>query len=386
MEYRDIVMPNYDHCILGTISSILKYYNVDTKYKSSEKLGVILNERKYKNVIFLILDGLGENILRPISPDGYLRKNQIDIVTSVYPSTTTAALTSYYSGKTPYETGWIAWSQYFKEYGRALDVFSRNESYLHEPLKSPLIDVYKTVINYESIFSQIEKASPDVKAYEIEPDYAERRATRSVNANNLDELIMNIKDLCTMPDRKFILAYSDNPDGLLHKYGVTSEEAKNFIIDAENKIREMCEAFDENTILIVSADHGHKDIDKSYTLLDYPEIQECLIMPPSLESRVLSFWVKEDMKQIFEERFNNIFQNEFWLMTKSEFLDKYHMLGYGDKHYKIDDFIGNYVALSVAGSMIRIETFLAEGKPVKKSTHCGLSKEEMEVPVFVMRK
>ena len=272
------------------------------------------------------------------------------------------------------------------EYGRALDVFSRNESYLHEPLKSPLIDVYKTVINYESIFRQIEKASPDVKAYEIEPDYAERRATRSVNANNLDELIMNIKDLCTMPDRKFILAYSDNPDGLLHKYGVTSEEAKNFIIDAENKIREMCEAFDENTILIVSADHGHKDIDKSYTLLDYPEIQECLIMPPSLESRVLSFWVKEDMKQIFEERFNNIFQNEFWLMTKSEFLDKYHMLGYGDKHYKIDDFIGNYVALSVAGSMIRIETFLAEGKPVKKSTHCGLSKEEMEVPVFVMRK
>lgn len=55
MEYRDIVMPNYDHCILGTISSILKYYNVDTKYKSSEKLDVILNERKYKNVIFLIL-------------------------------------------------------------------------------------------------------------------------------------------------------------------------------------------------------------------------------------------------------------------------------------------------------------------------------------------
>ena len=77
-----------------------------------------------------------------------MRENQIDIVTSVYPSTTTAALTSYYSGKTPYETGWIAWSQYFKEYGRALDVFSRNESYLHEPLKSPLIDVYKTVINY----------------------------------------------------------------------------------------------------------------------------------------------------------------------------------------------------------------------------------------------
>ena len=92
------------------------------------------------------------------------------------------------------------------------------------------------------------------------------------------------------------------------------------------------------------------------------------------------------MRKVFEERFNKEFEKEFWLMTKEEFLDKYHFLGYGKKHNKIDDFIGNYVALSVAGSIIRLETFLAEGKPVKKSTHCGLSKEEMEVPVIVLKK
>jgi hypothetical protein len=385
MENKNIVLPDYNHCILGTISSILKYYNVDTKHKTSEKLDKILNEKKYKNVIFLILDGLGEHILNPISPDGYLKQHQIDLVTSVYPSTTTAALTTYYSGRPPYETGWIAWSQYFKEYGRALDMFSHNESYMGEPLKKPLIDVYKTVINYESIFEKIEKASPDVKAYEIEPEYAERRALRSINADNVDQLIMNINDLCKNPDRKFILAYSDNPDGILHKYGTTSEEAKTFIKETEQKIEEMCRNFDEDTILIISADHGHKDIEKAYTLLDYPEIQECLIMPASLESRVLTFWVKEDMRQTFEERFNKVFKDEFWLMTKEEFLDKYHFLGYGEKHYKVDDFIGNYMALSTAGSIIRLETFLKEGKPVKKSTHCGLSKEEMEVPVIVIK-
>ncbi len=386
MKYKDIVLPDYEHCILGTITSILKYYNVETKHKSSKKIDSLLNEKEYKNVIFLILDGLGEQILNSISPEGYLNKNKIDCVTSVYPSTTTAALTTYYSGRPPYETGWIAWSQYFKEYGRALDMFSHNESYMGEPLKKPLIDVYKTVVNYETIFNRIEKASPNVKAYEIEPEYAERRAVRSIKANNIDELIMNIKDLCTIPDRKFIFAYSDNPDGLLHKYGTTSEEVKTFVKETENKIAQMVQEFDADTILIVSADHGHKDIEKSYTLIDYPEIQECLIMPASLESRILTFWVKEEMKEVFVQRFNKVFKDEFWLMTKDEFLNKYNFLGYGDKHYKIDDFIGNYVALSVSGSMIRLETFLAEGKPVKKSTHCGLTIDEMEVPVIVVKK
>ena len=108
-------------------------------------------------------------------------------------------------------------------------------------------------------------------------------------------------------------------------------------------------------------------------------------MPASLESRVITFWVKEDMKKTFEERFNNVFKEEFWLMTKEEFLDKYHFLGYGEKHKKIDDFIGNYIALSISGSIIRLETFLAEGKPVKKSTHCGLTKDEMEVPLIVIK-
>ncbi len=386
MEYKNIVLPDYNHCILGTITSILKYYNVETKHKSSKKIDEILEFKKYKNIIFLVLDGLGEHILNNISKDGFLKNNQIDCVTSVYPSTTTAALTTYYSGKSPYETGWIAWSQYFKEYGRAIDMLSHKESYMREPLKNPNLDVFKDVVHYESIYERIEEASPNVKAYEIQPDYAERRAKRSIRANNIDELIMNIEDLCQKQDNNFIFAYSDNPDGLLHKYGTDSEEVKTFVKEAEEKIQKMCNNFDDDTILIISADHGHKNIEKSYTLLDYPEIQECLIMPASLESRVLTFWVKEDMKEIFVKRFNKIFEKEFWLMTKEEFLDKYHFLGYGDKHYKIDDFIGNFVALSVAGSMIRLETFLIEGKPIKKSTHCGLSKEEMEVPVIIYKK
>ena len=385
MQYENILLPNYDHCILGTMSSILKNYNVECACKSNEALDKILSEKRYKNIIFMILDGLGEYNLNEISKDGFFKQNQIDCVTSVFPSTTTAALPAYYSGKAPYETGWIAWSQYFKEYGRALDTFSHKESYLGDYLKKPLKDVFETDMNYKSIFYQIEEASPDVKAFEVQPEYAEKRSKRSIRANNIDELIFTIEDIVTMPSNNFILAYSDNPDGLLHKFGTDSVEAKEFVLDAEKKIKDLRAKLGDDSLIIVTADHGHKNITNAYTILDYPELMECLIIPPSLESRCLSFWVKEEMKDIFVQRFNSLFEKNFWLMTKEEFLDKYKMLGTGKKHKKVDDFIGNFIAISVDGSMMRIETYLAEGKPLKKSTHCGLSREEMEVPIIVLK-
>jgi hypothetical protein len=378
---NNIIMPNYEHSILNTITSILKYYGVKSNHNSLESLDKFL-ETKHRNVVLLILDGMGEHILNKLSPNGFLVNHKIDLVTSVYPSTTTAALTTYYSGKPPYESGWIAWSQYFKEYGRAIDMLSYKESYKGDSIADARINVFKELVNYESVFSKIEKAS-NIPAYEIMPSYSDRRSNRTIKADSVDEILDNIKMLCEVPNEKFILAYCDNPDGILHKYGSSSNEAKEFIQNTENKIQELCSKLDDDTILIISADHGHKDIENVYTLLDYPKIQECLIMPPSLESRSLTFWVKENMRNVFEDEFNKIFGNEFWLMTKEEFLDK-HFLGFGIKHPKIDDFLGNYIALSTNSSIIRLETYLAEGKKVKKSTHCGLSKEEMEVPLIVI--
>lgn len=376
-----IVYPNYKNCILNTITSILKYYNVETKHDSLNILDEKLKQN-YKNVVFIILDGMGDLILNKVSPDGFFSKNKLTTVTSVYPSTTTAAVTTYYSGKPPYETGWIAWSQYFKEYGRSLDVLIHRESFFRDEIKNPKIDVYKDVINYETIFEKIEKASPHIKAYEIMPAYAEVKSRRSLRADSLDIICEDIKDLCNNKGEKFIMAYYDKPDGLLHKYGCDSNEVKEMILDAEKQIEEMCKEL-EDTLVIISADHGHKDIEKSYTLLDYPEIQDCLIMPPTLESRVVGFWVKDDKREEFERLFKKEFEGEFLLLSKEEVLNM-NLLGFGEKHKKIDDFIGNYLALSISSSMIRIETFLVEGKPVKKSTHCGLTEDEMMVPLIII--
>ena len=98
-----ILMPDYNHSILNLITSILKKYNVNSIYNSLENIDKIL-EKEYKNIVLVILDGMGENILKNLSPNGLFYKNKIDTITSVYPSTTTAAMTTYYSGKPPIET------------------------------------------------------------------------------------------------------------------------------------------------------------------------------------------------------------------------------------------------------------------------------------------
>ena len=182
--------------------------------------------KKYKNVVLLILDGMGEHILNNVSPNGFFEKNKVDCITSVYPSTTTAALTTYYSCKPPFETGWIAWSQYFKEYGRALDMLPHRESYNGDSIEKAKINVFKTVVNYKTIFEQIEEASPEIKAYEITPSYSDKRSLRSIRADSIDEIISSIKMLCNIPEEKFIFAYCDKPDSELHKFGTTSDEVK----------------------------------------------------------------------------------------------------------------------------------------------------------------
>lgn len=98
-----IVFPDYNHSILNLMNSILKYYNVQTSYKNLNSLNSYLN-KKYKNIVLLILDGMGANLLKSINKSGFFMNNIIDEITSVCPSATTSAMNTYYSGKPPIET------------------------------------------------------------------------------------------------------------------------------------------------------------------------------------------------------------------------------------------------------------------------------------------
>ncbi len=381
---KSILMPNYNHCILNLITSILKNYEVETKYNTLEKIDKLL-EKKYRNVVLVILDGMGENILKNISPNGIFSKNKIDEITSVYPSTTTAAMTTYYSGKPPIETGWIAWSQYFKEYGRNIDVLPERDSYTGEKLKVKNQKI-SDIIGYKTVYEQIKEQNSNIETYEIMPSYCEKKTKLTMTANTVEEMCESIVTLCKNTQNKFVIAYNDNPDGIIHKNGCYSEETKKFVLEAEQEFEKMLQKLKcTNTLIILSADHGHQDINETIDILELKEIQECLIMPPTLESRMIGFFVKYNKRKEFEDIFNKLFKDKYILYSKEDLL-KSNLLGYGNRHKKIEDFIGDYIAIAISDVRINIGTYLSremKHPDEKKSTHCGLTKNEMEVPLIV---
>lgn len=382
---NEILLPNYEKSILNLITSVLKKYNVESDYSELRELKGIIN-KEYNNVVMLILDGMGENVLSYNSPNGLFEKNKLCNITSVFPSTTTAAMTTYYSGKPPIETGWIAWTQYFKEYGKYINVLAEEDDLSGEKFKTNNLKI-EDIIGYRPIYEKIAEKNKDVQVCEIMPEYCRKKTELTISANTIDEVCYGISTICSCSKKKkFVFAYCDNPDSILHKNGCYSKEAKDFIIMAENRVKQLIDELrGTNTLLIISADHGHNDIKEKVSILDLPEIEECLIMPLSLEARAISFNVKDDRKQEFENKFTKRFKEKYILYTKKDFIES-GLMGKGNQHKKIDDFIGNYIAIAISDTIIALENYSnLERKRAseKKSTHCGLTRNEMEVPVIV---
>src|SRR6267142_3357568 len=70
-----------------------------------------------KNLVLLIIDGLGDNYLARHGKGSELERRRHAALTSVVPSTTASAITTSYTGRTPLEHGLTGWFSYFGEAG-----------------------------------------------------------------------------------------------------------------------------------------------------------------------------------------------------------------------------------------------------------------------------
>ena len=119
-----IKYPDDDRSILSVTASVLKYYGVtDCEHKTLPEFDKAL-EKKPKNVIVMLFDGIGSSSLEYHLPnDAFLRQHKVCNISSVFPPTTTAATTTVESGLSPLEHSWLGWNLYFNELGETVTVF-----------------------------------------------------------------------------------------------------------------------------------------------------------------------------------------------------------------------------------------------------------------------
>ena len=140
--------PDYKYSNLNLVHSLLHYYGVKTDRNGLEEVDELLNSKKYKKVVLLIMDGMGHYNLINHNPNSFLCQKDRGPISTIYPSTTVAVMTMYESAMPVFESGWVSWSTYFKSLNRSIDVFTGRDSLSQELVNYP----YKDLIKYESIY------------------------------------------------------------------------------------------------------------------------------------------------------------------------------------------------------------------------------------------
>ena len=185
------------HTILGIPNSILAHYDAKTHHATLPVLDEKLR-RGYRNVALLVLDGMGLDVLKAHAPDGFLMRNLVAKLSSVNPCTTTSALTTFETGLTPIEHGWLGWSHYFAQINKCVDLFSNKETATGNPAAEYNI-VWQT-IGYVNLFEQIRAVSHDVDCCRVSP-FGEYWCDTN------EALSAHLAALCRRDGRRYIYAY-----------------------------------------------------------------------------------------------------------------------------------------------------------------------------------
>ena len=360
---KKLIWPDYRNCIANLPNSILKKFGVETVGDTLPLLDRYLT-KDYKNIVVILLDGMGKTIIEShLKEDGPFRSHLAGIYNSVFLSTTVAATTSVMSGLQPCEHSWLGWECYYPSVDKNITVFF---NYLQgtEEQAAPY-NVPWTVTHYENVFEKINKSGK--KAFMLAP-------FMPPNPKNTGELCDEIKNKCNEPGQKYVYAYWNQPDGLMHRNGCKADVVHEAMLAMEEDIRRLADELND-TLIVVTADHGH--IDNEFAVLqDYPRLCDCLVRLPSLEPRVLNLFVKEDKRDFFENEFNRLFADNFLLMPMEEVIAK-NLFGTGKHHEQFRGMLGDYLAIATGSLSI----FFNEERWL--SMHGSLTEDEMQIPLIV---
>ena len=364
-----IIYPDYHKSSVSLSNSICKHFHIPTKHQTLESLDAYLN-KGYQHVVLMLFDGLGSKILTQHLPaDRFLHKHKVDDISAVFPSATVIATTSITTGKNPSEHGWLGWFMYVKSLDKIVTTYFNTVKGTDEEVAD--YHVIQSEFPNETIIDAINKMG-NAKAYWYSPF-----EQMLYDQYKLDDTFDQIAKLCKDNEKAFFYIYNTEPDNLMHQHGVDDVCITQKIEWINAKTEQLARSL-EDTLIIVTADHGHINATPIF-LEEYPQLQKLLLRETSIEPRATNFFIKEGMQGSFVCLFNQLFGKDFKLFTKQEVLDL-QLFGSGNQHDKFESCLGDFLAVAITNKYI-MDKYT---KNPMKGIHGGLTEEEMMIPLIII--
>ena len=383
-----MILPDFKKgSLVNLMSSVLGGYGISNGY---DPLSVLKTEEvaASKNVVLIVLDGLGYNYLISHAKGTIFQKYLRGKITSVFPSITATAITTFLTGVAPGEHGITAWFMYLKELGMVARILPFTSRFGHLDLKTAKVDP-RTIFDHLPIFEKLKVKSYAVNHRDLaksQYNVANNSGARINDYRTLVEFFGKIERIIkATPGKKYISAYWGKFDELCHKNGVKSKAVKKHFKELASGFEALVSSLaGTNSLLIVTADHGLMNVKKSerVNLKDHPELSEVLAVPLCGEPRIAYCYVRPGKTKQFEEYVKKNL-GKYCTMKKSEELVKMGWFGFGKAHPRLLERIGDYT-LIMKENYIILDRMLGEKEVTHIGFHGGISSDEMLVPLVVI--
>jgi arylsulfatase A-like enzyme len=363
-----------------------------------DKLG-----NKYERVVLVLMDALALHRLQRWMVDGTapiwdrLRAEGLfAALSSITPSTTSAALTSYWTGRSPTEHGITGYEMWMKEYGVVANTIT------HSPIafQNEVGSLERAGFTPDN-FMTLPTLGSHLKTHGVKT-YAFQH--RSIAGSGLSKMLLkgteinaftsaadlwvNLRELLEdkIGEKLYAWVYWGVVDHFGHIYGPdnerTSAEFTNFSDALEKQfLAHLSPAARRNTLLILTADHGqiatHPNPD--YDLRNHPDLSRRLHIYPTGEHRLPYLYVRPGQTEVVREYVESAWPGQFTVL-ETRYVVQTGLFGPGEPHPRLLDRLGDFVLISHEDAYL----WWADKKDHLLGRHGGLHPEEMLVPFLAV--
>ena len=366
-----------NNSLVNLSNSILKHFGVEPFHDTISEVDELL--KGHKKVVAVLFDGMGQNIVHMhLKENSFIRRHYVTTINSTYPPTTSAATTSFLTGKYPIETGWLAWMEYIKDYDRNVILFRSIDYNTGENLiKDGEPHISDKYFPNKKLFELIEENNKNAKAFNISRYPIQEDGPTRLLTNGVAKLTKILKE----NDECFVYFYWDSPDREMHENGIESWKVK-YQVHKCQKFLEKAFKKNPDTLFIFLADHGHVNT-KYFDICEKEDIYSLLSKPLTLEKRTPSFFVKEGKQEEFKSLFNKYYSEHFELLSKQEVIDM-KLFGEGTPAPGVYDVFGDFVAISKGGYGMVASKELHH-PDLFKGHHAGGTDEERLIDISIFK-